>query len=76
MRTWFFAHYSDPLILPYESAEGGYQWIWGGPFEPHEELTEEFSGVVKETAFLEITQKIGLCFTVQPSVSEITKAIT
>ena len=50
MRGWFSQHYSDPVILPYDSSEGGYQWIWNGPFEAKEELSEEFSGVVKDLA--------------------------
>lgn len=41
--TWFHEHYEDPAErLPYESREGGYQWIWGGPYDAHEELSAEF----------------------------------
>lgn len=43
MVAWFFANYEDPAVrTPYESAEGGYQWIWGGPFEALDVLIEQF----------------------------------
>lgn len=40
---WFHQHYEDPAAsLPYESAEGGYQWIYGHSRDAHEELTANF----------------------------------
>jgi len=43
MVKWFFDHYEDPAEhLPYESAEGGYQWIYGGPYSPDLELQSQF----------------------------------
>ena len=37
MKEWFYENYEDPANrTPYESAEGGYIWIWGGPrFTPN-----------------------------------------
>jgi len=33
MADWFLANFENPAeCTPYESAEGGYQWIWGGPY--------------------------------------------
>lgn len=44
MVEWFFANYEDPAHrTPYEGREGGYQWIWGGPFDAREELYDNFS---------------------------------
>ena len=44
MVEWFLANYEDPAHrTPYESREGGYQWIWGGPFDAREELYDNFS---------------------------------
>lgn len=41
---WFFANYDDPAnSLPYESKEGGYQWIWGGPYDASEEISDAFA---------------------------------
>lgn len=43
MVAWFMENFEDPAdITPYESAEGGYQWIWGGPHDPEEELSDAF----------------------------------
>ena len=38
MRYWFGSEYDSPYELPYDSGEGGYQWIWGGPYDAEEEL--------------------------------------
>jgi len=49
MRRWFLARYCDPAEeTPYESKEGGYIWIWGGPYDPMEELQERFGDVVAD----------------------------
>ncbi|ESY58316.1 hypothetical protein X745_04685 [Mesorhizobium sp. LNJC374B00] len=46
MVQWFHEHYEDPAVrLPYESAEGGYQWIWGGPYSADDGIQSEFSEV-------------------------------
>ena len=44
MIAWFFANYEDPAnSVPYDSGEGGYLFMDGGPYDAREELTEEFS---------------------------------
>jgi hypothetical protein len=49
LRRWFLTHYEDPANeTPYESAEGGYIYIWGGPYDAHEVLWENFEGVVPD----------------------------
>ena len=49
MREWFSGNYEDPVhSLPYESREGGYIWISGGPHDPHEELHNKFGEFVPE----------------------------
>ena len=49
MRHWFFQNFEDPAeSTPYESREGGYIWIWGGPYEAEEELQDEFGDIVGE----------------------------
>lgn len=55
MRGWFYDNYEDPAErTPYESAEGGYIYIWGGPYYALDELSffEEFVGheLVQELA--------------------------
>lgn len=49
MLEWFYENYEDPANgVPYESAEGGYQYYAGGPYDPVEELQEQFPDVVLE----------------------------
>jgi len=59
MRTWFFQNYEDPAErTPYESSEGGYIWIWGGPYEAREELDSEFDGVVPNDVIEELASEL------------------
>lgn len=47
MKRWFLARYCDPAHeTPYESAAGGYIWIYGGPYDPGEQLSDRFCHVV------------------------------
>lgn len=49
MRAWFFDNFEDPVdCCPYESAEGGYYFIWGGPFDAREQLHGRFSGSIRD----------------------------
>lgn len=59
MVDWFHAHFEDPAHrTPYESAEGGYQWIWGGPHSADEELQDEFSQIIDFEIIQEAVQEI------------------
>lgn len=61
MKTWFFQHYEDPAEhTPYESKEGGYIYIWGGPYEAIEELESEFGNLVSEEIITELSQEIDI----------------
>lgn len=47
--AWFRSRYEDPAQeTPYDGREGGYQYIWGGPYEARGELGDNFSGLVSE----------------------------
>jgi PIN like domain len=56
MEDWFFSNFKDPADgVPHDSGEGGYQFIFGGPYDCHEELYAKFEGnfseeLIKETA--------------------------
>jgi hypothetical protein len=55
MKAWFLSNYEDPADnCPYETKEGGYQYIWGGPYDAREELDDEFSGVVSDSIIEEV----------------------
>jgi hypothetical protein len=48
MIDWFSNNYMDPVHrLPYNSREGGYQWVFGGPIEASEALQDEFSSLIE-----------------------------
>jgi len=60
MREWFFAHYENPVErTPYESREGGYIYIWGGPYEAEEVLRDQFDGYVKEEVIQELLEELN-----------------
>lgn len=43
MVNWFFENFEDPAYrTPYESAEGGYIWIWGGPYNAADQIGSNF----------------------------------
>lgn len=48
MRYWFEGAFDPPDELPYDSGEGGYQWIWGGPYDPGSQLRSQFEGLIPE----------------------------
>lgn len=49
MIEWFHQNYEDPANrVPYESAEGGYQWIYGGPETPEKALGGNFGSVYRD----------------------------
>jgi len=60
MRTWFFENFEDPVErTPYESAEGGYIWIWGGPYDAQEELSGAFGDVVPDDVIEELSSELN-----------------
>ena len=55
MKHWFRTYYEDPAErTPYETAEGGYIWIWGGPYSAHDELDTTFGAVVSDKLIQEL----------------------
>jgi hypothetical protein len=59
MREWFFQHFEDPVeSCPHESSEGGFQYIWGGPFDAKEVLWNEFGGDVSEEVIDDLVSQL------------------
>jgi len=49
MRSWFFANFQDPVEeTPYDSGEGGYIYIYGGPYDAKEELEGRFADIIPD----------------------------
>src|SRR5437763_3773277 len=52
MRTWFFQNFENPAEhTPYD---GGYVYIWGGPYDAGEELKTEFEGLIPNDVIEEL----------------------
>lgn len=59
MRNWFFQNYEDPVnACPYNSREGGYAYIFGGPYDADEELHGQFGGYVRDDIIQELADEI------------------
>ncbi|QLN73739.1 hypothetical protein HV101_15540 [Citrobacter freundii] len=59
MRNWFYQNYEDPAnACPYESREGGYTYIYGGPYDANEELQDKFGGFVKYDFIQELASEL------------------
>jgi hypothetical protein len=49
IKDWFLTNFEDPVhITPYESREGGYQYIWGGPYDAHDVIENVFAGIASD----------------------------
>jgi hypothetical protein len=59
LTAWFLERYEDPgEECPYESAEGGYQFIWGGPFRAEDVLIEAWAGIFGEPFLMAVAAHI------------------
>ena len=59
MVDWFRRMYEHPVNqTPYDGEDGKYVYVWGGPFDAHDELVDEFDGLVSDE-------------TIQAAVSEV-----
>src|SRR5688572_21140591 len=60
MEAWFRSMFEDPAQrTPYESREGGYIWIWGGPYDAADQLHSEFDGVVPDQVIDELADELS-----------------
>jgi len=49
MTAWFRTYFEDPAHeMPHITREGGYQYIWGGPYDAADELGSEFGGLIPD----------------------------
>jgi len=63
MEEWFRQNYENPAErTPFESREGGYIWIWGGPYDALEELGDKFGEFVSDEVIQELAEELdGEC---------------
>lgn len=58
LERWFRSRYEDPAQrTPYEGREGGYIYIWGGPYDAREELSN-FDEVVPDDVIDELVDTL------------------
>jgi hypothetical protein len=49
IKDWFLSNFEDPAeSTPYESREGGYQYIWGGPYDAREQIEGYFGDSISD----------------------------
>jgi hypothetical protein len=49
VKDWFLSNFEDPVhSTPYESAEGGCIYIWGGPYETRDIVETFFSDAASD----------------------------
>lgn len=61
MKQWFFDNFEGPVHhCPSNGAEGGYQFIHGGPHSAEEKLREEFEGSIPENLIAKLAHKLSL----------------
>ncbi len=59
MTSWFHGNFEDPVHnTSYVSAEGGYMWNHGGPYDASEQLYDEFAGLVSEKRIEEAAEEV------------------
>lgn len=59
MRRWFYDRYEDPANdTPYNGREGGYLFIYGGPYDPDDEIQGRFCHVVDYEVMDELIQEL------------------
>jgi hypothetical protein len=61
MVEWFCQNYEDPgEHTPYETAEGGFQYVWGGPYDANEEIGSKFAGLVPDKWIEEAVNEVEI----------------
>ena len=51
MARWFRALFEDPAELtPHDSSDGGYLYIWGGPYDARDQIGNTFAELASEEA--------------------------
>lgn len=56
---WFYRNFEDPAQkTPHDSSEGGYLYIWGGPYDANDALATEFGDIVSEDMINEAVEEV------------------
>lgn len=58
MKEWFFEHYEDPAENTPHDSEEGYIYLWGGPYDAFDVLSNEFGGIYSDEAIEELSDEL------------------
>lgn len=59
MKGWFLKRYEDPAnSTPYDSSEGGYIYLWGGPYDAHDILHNQFGDTEDSELIAEAAEEL------------------
>jgi hypothetical protein len=58
MVQWFFQNFEDPVENTPHDAEDGFVYVWGGPYNAHEELSTMFGGMASERLIEEVVREV------------------
>lgn len=59
MTYWFREYFEDPANqTPYSSDAGGYQYIWGGPYDANDQIGSEFGGFVTDDVIEDAVREV------------------
>jgi hypothetical protein len=60
VKTWFLNRYCDPAMETPYNHEDGYIYINGGPYDPAEEISNRFEGLIDEQLINEVVRELYL----------------
>lgn len=59
MAHWFRRNFEDPSNeTPYNSEEGGFIYVYGGPYDARDQLGDEFGSIVSDERIEEVTNLV------------------
>lgn len=59
MRRWFLDRYEDPANeTPWDGEDKEYVFVWGGPYDPNDEIQDRFGGIVDFETMWELIEEL------------------
>lgn len=59
MRRWFLERYEDPANeTPWDGEDKAYVFVWGGPYDPNDEIQSRFGGIVEFDTMRELIEEL------------------
>ncbi|HHT8966433.1 TPA: HEPN domain-containing protein [Burkholderia cenocepacia] len=61
MLRWFLERYEDPANeTPWDSEDGEYVFVWGGPYDPNDEIQARFGGIVEYSVMADVISDLHM----------------